>query len=118
MTFRVKQLSNNEFEISFVPQVPSRLPVSEPVEYELNHSPKAAMIAEKSAAAMLRELLTSGEKTSSECREFLSAAGLPVDAMNFGRVRRKAGASLQQRGGKCWWLLEPQPETRAAVAAF
>jgi len=120
MTIKVKQLANNEFEISFVPQVSVlRLPVSEPVELELNPSRKATMSAEKIAVDKLREFLAGVERrTSTECIEHLKAGGLPVETINLGRVRRNAGASNRLRDGKCWWVLEPQVETRAAVAGF
>jgi hypothetical protein len=115
MTFRVKQLSNNEFEISFVPQVLSRLPVSEPVEYE----PKPSLAAVKIAAVKLREFLAGVERrTAAECIEHLKAGGFDLEKLNASRVKKVAGVTFQQREGKCWWVLGPQPETRAAVAGF
>jgi hypothetical protein len=116
MTFRVKQLANNEFEISFVPQVP-RLPVSEepPVELE----PKPSLAAAKIAAVKLREFLAGVERrTSAECIEHLKAGGFDLTKLNPAIVKKMAGVTFELREGKCWWVLGPQVEPRAAVARF
>lgn len=107
MKIRVKQIADDEVEISFVadkPQAETSTPVL------------SIPTLEREAGERLKTLLkdAGGVLSARDCFQALSAVGCRIDEMNGSRVRRSAGVDCFQKEGRSWWFLE-QPISDAAL---